>query len=449
MRVIKLKQTIRQSYVFGMVLFLLPVLMTGCVVENPDPTALEDSISEDSNVSNVKNENNVSSKGLVNTTLIKGILQDQNGEPLPDMKIESAIYNVSNKKLLYNNKPVFSKADGNFNLAISTFKLTSMPGSDLIYGYAFTITITAGSTQSTCYKPFTTPRLLLPKKSGVHNVGVIKIKQTPEPTKADRYTWSLKTTTPKKTFKLTINPCVREIKDFEFNVFMPIITKKAQQEGIDNHADLVSEISLPKTLTKIGHSGFWGNASVSGTLIIPKNVEIIANSAFYHLGKSNSATTAPVIVFEAGSKLKHIKEYAFRQSKLRNFTLPENLETIASGAFNGVQFFPSRAFVIPSKVSDISNYAFANTTGTTSVHIRSLKLRKTSGNHPLGSYLFKNSIDINSVKLPEVVYNSYSQSEISYIFRDVKPGHYRTYAETEIDADGKKNIILLFRSISQ
>ena len=444
MQGVKFRQTIRQLYVLSMVLFVLPVLMTGCVVENPDPTdptALEDSINS---ISNVKGESEVSNKGLVNTTLIKGILQDQNGEPLPDLKIASAIYNVSNKKLLYNNKPVFSKADGSFNLAINTFKLTSMPGSDLIYGYAFTITITAGSTKSTCYKPFTTPHLLLPKKSGVHNVGVIKIKQNPEPTGADRYTWSLKTTTPKKTFKLTINQCVREIKDFEFNVLMPIIAKKAKQEGIDNHEDLVSEISLPKTLTKIGHAGFWGNASVSETLIIPKNVEMIANSAFNHLGKSNSATTAPVIVFEDGSKLKHIKEYAFQQSKLRNFTLPENLETIGSGAFNGVKFFPGRAFVIPSKISNISNYAFANTTGITSVHIRSLKLRKTSGNHPLGSYLFKNSVDIDSIKLPQIVYSSYSQSVINYIFRDVKPDPYRMYAETEIDADGTKNIILLF-----
>ena len=440
MKSVKFKQSIRKLYVFSMALLLWPVLMMGCVVENPtDPSALKDSIN------NVKSENEVSNKGLVNTTLIKGILQDQNGKPLPDMKIESAVYNVSNKKLLYNNKTVFSKADGNFNLAINTFKLTPMPGSDLIYGYAFTITITSGSTRSTCYKPFTTPRLLLPKKSEVHNVGVIKIKQKPEPTGADRYTWSLKTTTPKKTFKLTISPCVREIKDFEFNVFMPIIAKKAKQEGIDGNADLISEISLPKTLTKIGHAGFWGNASVSGTLTIPKNVEIIANSAFYHLGKSNSATTAPVIVFEAGSKLKHIKEHAFRQSKLRNIKLPKNLETIGSGAFNEVEFFPNRDFVIPSKVSDISNYAFANTTGITSAEIRSLKLRKTSGNHPLGSYLFKNSIDINSIKLPQAVYSSYSQSEINYIFlRDVKPSHYRTYEETETDADGKKNIILLF-----
>ena len=434
--IMKIKQTIKKLYAFSIALPYLPVLITGCVASNPDSTTLEYSIK--------RSINEVSNKGIVNTTLIKGVLQDQNGEPLSGMKIESAVYNVSNKKLLYNNKPVFSKSDGSFNLAINTFKLTSMPGSDLIYGYAFTITITAGSTRSTCYKPFITPRLLLPKKSGVHNVGVIKIKQTPEPTGADRYTWSLKTTTPKKTFKLTINQCVREIKDFEFNVLMPIITKKATQEGIDNHADLVSEISLPKTLTKIGHAGFWGNASVSGTLIIPKNVEIIANSAFYHLGKSNSETTAPVIVFENGSKLKHIKEYAFRQSKLRNFTLPENLETIGSDSFNGVQFFPSRTFVIPSKISDISNYAFANTTGITSVRIRSLKLRKTSGNHPLGSYLFKNSGDINSIKLPKVVYSSYSQSEINYIFRDVKTGSYRTYEETEIDADGMKNIILLF-----
>ena len=67
-----IEQVIKKLHVFSMVLLLLPVLMMGCVVDSlTDPSTLEDSIN------NVKSENEVSNKGLVNTTLIKGILQDQ------------------------------------------------------------------------------------------------------------------------------------------------------------------------------------------------------------------------------------------------------------------------------------------------------------------------------------------------------------------------------------
>ena len=418
----KNKQMIKKLHAFSMALLLLPILITGCVAGNSDPTALEN---------NIKNFSESSFKSLVTIPTVKGKLQDKNGNPLSGMRVGSSFWVFEAHKRLFN-ETVFSGADGSFT--IKTNPHTYQSHRHLRANVFITVAspwlqeeIKLANTplENMCYHPYSLIVRNVTNKE--RDVGVIKLtKQIPEPTGSKRYTWSLKTTTPQKTFKLTINRCVKEIKDHEFAVRHPIIQAKAKAEGIpvNKSGYMVTEISLPSTLTKIGKAGFWGSYAVTGTLTIPKNVRTIESHAFSSLGDEKNATTAPVVVFETGSKLKSIGADAFWRAKLRNFKLPENLETIGLQAFGEARFFPQGKLVIPSKVSKIEDGAFQYNTGITSVDILSEKLKKTIRNYPLGEGLFSDSTPgITHVNLPKVVAESYYRFELITSFGDVQFNH--------------------------
>ena len=266
--------------------------------------------------------------------------------------------------------------------------------------------------------------------------------KSPKPcTGANRYTFTPKGPSADKKFTLTVKECVTEIKPNEFSVSGAIITAKATKEGISQPQDMITEIILPSTLTKIGPRGFYRNASVSGTLKIPRNVETIGRAAFDNLGQTLSASLHlfPSVVFEAGSKLKTIGFNSFMSASLKNFKFPENLETIESGAFHGVQFTPSGTLTIPSNVSKIKD-AFGRVTGITAVDIRSKKLAKPAGASapfPLGRFFFHRTITgITEIKLPQVVYDSYTKAELQAIF-GTNPTNYRKPDGTAYDFASK------------
>ena len=133
----------------------------------------------------------------------------------------------------------------------------------------------------------------------------------------------------------------------------------------------------------------------------------------------------PAVVFETGSRLRSIGDSAFLNSRLKDFTLPENLETIEYLAFFRTKFSFSTDFsspgtlIIPSKVSRIGNNAFMFVEGITTVDIRSDQLAKPPGaaaNFPLGNNLFRDVTGITEIKLPQTVYDSYSPADRSRIF---------------------------------
>ena len=188
--------------------------------------------------------------------------------------------------------------------------------------------------------------------------------------------------------------CVRTIGNSEFAPSGTIISNAALAEGIASTgaSRMITEIALPFTLKSIGEGRLKRHFLISGTLTIPRNVENLAREALRHLG---FATTAgPTVVFEPGSKLTTIGNSAFIQSRLKDFTLPANLEIVED-----------KAFMVSA--------------GITTVDIRSNRLAKptaATANFPLGNNHFQHVNGITSIKLPQAVYDSYTKAELQAIF---------------------------------
>ena len=300
------------------------------------------------------------------------------------------------------NQPVTSGPDGGFTLQ---FK----------HSGSFRLKV-----NNTCSEPFTTAAVTA-SADGTHNAGALRLTLKPEPTGIARYSFTPRTA---GGFKLTVNNCVREIGNNEFGATGTIITAAAAAESVANSARMITEIALPSTLRSIGENGLERHELMSGTLAIPRNVETIAKEGVQRLGFSNT-TAPPTVVFETGSKLTTIGDRGFMQSRLKDFTLPENLETIdattfyASGFSFSTNFSPSGTLIIPAKVSKLGSYVFGDISGITVVDIRSDRLAKPSGattNFPLADGLFQNVTVMPSIKLPAEVYDSYDKVQLQTIF---------------------------------
>ena len=281
---------------------------------------------------------------------------------------------------------------------------------------------------NTCSEPFTTDAVTA-SADGTHNAGALQLTLKPEPAGTARYSFTEKSA---GKFKLTVNNCVREIRNSEFDANGTIITAKAGEISATlNPLTIITEIDLPPTLTKIGEEAFNLHLLVTGTLVIPRNVETIMTRALNAVGGSSSANPdGYTLSFEAGSKLKFIGEGVFQRSRLKDFRLPENLETIGSRAFRDAQFLfsdgfsPAGTFTIPAKVSKIGDLAFSRRTsggsGITAVDIRSKRLAKPAGavaaDFPLQPNLFENVTGITSITLPTEVYESYIKAQLQAIF---------------------------------
>ena len=370
------------------------------------------------------------SKPSAFTTTVTGSVQDKEfSTGLSGVKV-SALTAPANPE----NKPAESDADGNFTLQVKhsgTFKLA------------------VGN--ATCYEDFTTADITA-SADGSHNARAIGLTAKPEPTGAARYTFTPKGPAADKKFKLTVN-CVREIGNNEFNAYTlgGIIKAKAAAEGLNNTQaqSMITEISLPPTLTKVGDSAFSGHALMQGTLTVPRNVETIGNEAFSELGRNTGLNKSVVIVkFESGSRLKTLGDSAFQAGFLRNFALPDNIETIGRRAFYAAGFnctpnFP-KTFTIPAKVSKIGNevLGFPRSTGRvfTTFEVRSDALAKPVGGStpfPLGNDLFQNiNSGITKITLPQAVYDSYTKAELQAIFGSGST-NYRKPDGTAYDFAGK------------
>ena len=115
---------------------------------------------------------------------------------------------------------------------------------------------------------------------------------------------------------------------------------------------------------------------------------------------------------------------------MKDFRLPENLETIGSRAFRNALFFfspefsPAGTLIIPAKVLKIGGQAFARGSsggmGITAVDIRSKELAKPDGalaaDYPLQPNLFQNVTGITEITLPAEVYDSCTKAQLQAIF---------------------------------
>ena len=303
------------------------------------------------------------------------------------------------------NQPAASGPDGAFTLQVK-------------HSGSFRIKV-----DNTCSDSLTTDAVTA-SADGAHNAGTLQLTLKPEPAGTARYSITPRTA---GGFKLTVKECVREIRNAEFGSSSGIITAKAAAEGVEAPR-LITEISLPSTLTKIDTAGLASHSRVSEPLRIPRNVKTIGPRALSTLGFNASGVT---LVFEAGSKLESIGFRAFQLSRLKDFRLPENLETIARSAFIDAAFSfsdgfsPAGTLTIPAKVSEIGSRAFEGITGITTVDILSRQLAKPPGaapgtppaDYPLQPRIFENpSADLTEIKLPSEVYTSYTPAERTAIF---------------------------------
>lgn len=89
----------------------------------------------------------------------------------------------------------------------------------------------------------------------------------------------------------------------------------------------LKEVVLPQTLKLINTDSFWGTAITN--IVIPKSVETLNNHAFSSL---SSLTT---LIFEVGSKLKTIDNFAFKSTdSLKRVVLPPELKSIGYTLFH-------------------------------------------------------------------------------------------------------------------
>ena len=299
------------------------------------------------------------------------------------------------------NKPTTAGSDGRFILEVKH------PGS-------FRLKV-----ENTCYNSLTTDAFTA-SADGSRNAGALQLIES-KPAGTDRYSITPRTA---GSFKLTVNNCVREIGNTEFSGLGTIITTKATAE-VTNRFNLITEIELPPTLTKIDTNGLARHSAISETLTIPRNVQTIGSGAF----GGNAISSSYTVSFAADSKLNSIGSSAFQLNTLKDFRLPENLETIDSTAFIDAnfsfspEFSPAGTLTIPAKVSKIGGRAFMRVTGITVVDIRSDRLAKPAGavaaDFPLQPNLFQNVTGITEIKLPQTVYDSYTAAERTAIFGSI------------------------------
>ena len=341
------------------------------------------------------------------TTTVSGTVTAKEPSESSSINLPGAVVSAVTTPANPANRPVTSGADGGFTLQVKhpgTFKL---------------------KIENVCYEPLTSTAVTV-STDGSHKAGAISLTLKPEPTGTARY--SIIPREPRG-YQLTVMNCVRTIGNNEFSSGGTIITAAAAAQSVTDKTKMITEIALPSTLRSIGENGLGLHSRVSGTLTIPRNVENLASRAFQNIG---SPTAIPTVVFETGSRLTTIGDNAFAQSRLKDFTLPENLETIEVSAFAFAQFSfsadfsPSGTLIIPAKVSKIERQAFMRANGITAVDIRSDKLAKppsaatsATANFPLENNLFQGVSGITAIKLPQAVYDSYTVAQRTAIFGSI------------------------------
>lgn len=121
----------------------------------------------------------------------------------------------------------------------------------------------------------------------------------------------------------------------------------------------LTSIVLPDAVTSIGQSAFDGCTSLA-TINIPSSLTTIGDNAFYEARALSSKIVIPSGVLTIGAS-------AFQYcTSLNNVVLSEGINEIKNNAFNNCNSLQS--IQLPSTLTSIGNYAFANT-GLTSIII--------------------------------------------------------------------------------
>ena len=149
-----------------------------------------------------------------------------------------------------------------------------------------------------------------------------------------------------------------------------------------------ANIVIPSDVTEIGSSAFRNNTSIK-TVELNSNVEKISDCAFMGCTNLKNVTL--------NKDLKTISNSAFNGcTSLKKITISNSVETIGDYSFYKCTSL-SNDLVIPSSVTSIGNYAFAEDN-----KILSIDIKGNSNGTTIGNYSFQNATGIKTLDLGNV-----------------------------------------------
>ena len=108
----------------------------------------------------------------------------------------------------------------------------------------------------------------------------------------------------------------------------------------------LTKIKLPDTITSIGKNSFYGCSNLTGKLIVPENVEVIDECAFYSCNITE-------LEFKSKGKLTKIMNCAFLGNKFEKLIIPEGVTILESYAFESCTNL--KEVYLPASIIAISN----------------------------------------------------------------------------------------------
>ena len=159
-------------------------------------------------------------------------------------------------------------------------------------------------------------------------------------------------------------------------------------DGLFSLATSLTSVNIPPGITII-KGGTFSNTKLT-SITISANITSIGNSAF-------QGSTLTSVIFEAGSKLTSIGDYAFLgASSLTSITIPASVINIGVSAFQQTSKMTSITFEAGSKLTSIKSSLFAGATSLTSVNI-------PPGVTSIGDYAFQGARSLTSIIIPATV----------------------------------------------
>lgn len=152
---------------------------------------------------------------------------------------------------------------------------------------------------------------------------------------------------------------------FDEDVTIPKTHKGKPVISIEDNAFLnneeITSVTIPDSVTTIGCGAFEYCVNLK-SVTIGNGVTTIGHHAFYN------SQNIEKIIFESGSKLTEIENYAFSKCRgIESIKIPESVTNMGAGVFTDCRGLKS--LVIPNSVTTIGSYLLSGCTGLENVTI--------------------------------------------------------------------------------
>lgn len=223
----------------------------------------------------------------------------------------------------------------------------------------------------------------------------------------------------------------------------------------------ITSISIPKNIKVIGAAAFGNMSSLTEiyynainatatvvedyrraifvgcskdiTLTVGKDTEVFPSSLFAVQHSGYPITNIISVVFEEGSSLKAIAEYAFSGLSIKSIALPATLVEIGESAFGGCPALSSVTFAEGSQLTRIGDYAFTSCSMLTGLVI-------PESVEYIGAFAFSGCSALTEILIPEATVfigmgAFYDCASLSGVTLTLKEGWCATY-------DGEIRLVL-------